>query len=52
MSLSVTTVDATRSIRPSPAAKAGGSAGVIVALALSVGVLVIAAWLVLSHLHH
>ena len=52
MSLSVTTVDATRSVRPSPAQKSSGGAGVIVALVVSVGVLVIAAWLVLSHLHH
>ena len=52
MKLSVTTVEATRSLRPPPAPAAGNSAGMIVAMAVSVGVLVIAVWLVLSHLHH
>jgi hypothetical protein len=52
MSLSVSTVDATRTLRPPPAPSSSGSAGTIVALVVSVGVLVIAAWLVLSHLHH
>jgi hypothetical protein len=52
MSLSVSTVDATRSLRPNPAPTPSGGAGVIVALVVSVGVLVVAAWLVLSHLHH
>ncbi|MEP7124342.1 MAG: hypothetical protein ABJE95_25665 [Byssovorax sp.] len=52
MNLSVTTVNAARSVRQVPAAKSSGSAGVIVALVVSLGVLVIAAWLVLSHLHH
>lgn len=51
MSLSVTTVDATRSLRPPSAPPPSSSASVIVALAVSVGALVIAAWLVLSHLH-
>ncbi len=49
MSLSVSTVDKSRTLRP-PTRSSGG-AGVIVALVVSVGVLVIAAWLVLSHLH-
>ena len=52
MKLSVSTVDATRSMRPPSAPAPSSSAGVIVALAVSVGVLVIAAWLVVSHLHH
>jgi hypothetical protein len=51
MSLSVTTVEASRSVRPSAAPKPSGNVGTIVALVVSVGVLVIAAWLVLSHLH-
>jgi hypothetical protein len=49
LNLSVTTVDASRSLRPPPASS--GGPGVIVALVVSIGVLVIAAWVVLSHLH-
>ena len=52
MNLSVTTVDATRSMRPLPAPPPSSNASMIIALAVSVGALVIAAWLVLSHLHH
>lgn len=51
LSLSVTTVDATRSLRPPPAPAPSGGPGVIIALAVSVGVLIAAAWIVLSHLH-
>ncbi len=51
MSLSASTVDASRTLRPPPAPRSSGGAGVIVALVVSVGALVIAAWLVLSHLH-
>ncbi len=52
LNLSVTTADTSRSLRPPPAPPSSRHGlGVIVALAVSVGVLVIAAWIVLSHLH-
>jgi hypothetical protein len=51
MSLSVSTVDASRTLRPPTPTASSSSASVIAALVVSVGVLVIAAWLVLSHLH-
>jgi len=52
LNLSVTTVDKSRSLRPPPAPPpSSGGPGMILALAVSVGVLLIAAWIVLSHLH-
>jgi hypothetical protein len=51
--LSVTTTDTSRSLHPPPAPSPSprGALGTIVALAVSVGALVIALWIVLSHLH-
>lgn len=51
LNLSVRTVDANRSLRPPPAPASSGGPGVILALVVSFGALVIAAWIVLSHLH-
>lgn len=53
LKLSVTTADTSRSLRPppQPAASSSGGPGMVLALAVSVGALVIALWIVLSHLH-
>lgn len=52
LNLSVTTADMSRSLRPPPAPPSPRSGpGMILALAVSIGALVVAAWIVLSHLH-